>query len=257
MSTIGWRIAPIFFLGVRQFVGGRAVQAVIGLSLIPALFSIIFRLDPEVEPARRFLDSIYLEVLMPTILPLATLILATLAFGDEIEDRTLPYLVLKPISRIRIVFEKLLSAAIVSIPVIAFGALISFLLVFAGDSSENLDLLWAAFLAIAVGVFLYSAVFMLLSLLIRRAILAAIIYSLVWETVLGRFIPGLRYLSIRQVVTSIYSSALSTFEPGRRADVGLGTDNAFGLGSSLVAAVVVCIVALILSTWRLRKINIE
>jgi len=103
--------------------------------------------------------------------------------------------------------------------------------------------------AVVVGVTIYTCVFQMLSLLIRRAILASILYSLVWESVLGRFIPGLRYLSIRQVVTSVYTSVLD--------DRRLGTNNAFGTGSALFGAAVVCVIMIALSTWRLRQINIE
>jgi hypothetical protein len=96
-----------------------------------------------------------------------------------------------------------------------------------------------------------------MSLLIRRAILASIIYSLVWESVLGRFIPGLRYLSIRHVVGSIYTSTIESLEPGGRLDSGLGIDNAFSAQGAIIGAVVVSAIAILLSTWRLRRINIE
>ena len=122
MGTIGWRVAPIFFLSVRQFIGGKAVRAVFALGLVPALFALIYRINPDVDRPRRFLDDIVIQVMLPTILPLAALILATAAFGDEIEDRTLPYLVLKPITRLRIVIEKLLASVVVSTPIIAMAA---------------------------------------------------------------------------------------------------------------------------------------
>ncbi len=257
MGTLGWRIAPIFFLSVRQFTGGKAVRAVFALGLIPAMFAIIYRIDPDIERPRRFLDGIITDVMLPSVLPLAALILATGAFGDEIEDRTLPYLMLKPITRFRIVFEKLLASAAVSIPIVAIGGVLSWFLVFTGDGGENMDMLWAILAATAVGVILYSSIFMLMSLLIRRAILASIIYSIVWESVLGRFVPGLRYLSIRQVVTSVYTSTIQKLDPAGRGDVGLGNDKAFGLQGAVVGAIVVCVIAILLSTWRLRKINIE
>ena len=92
---------------------------------------------------------------------------------------------------------------------------------------------------------------------IAIAILAAIIYSLVWESVLGRFIPGLRYLSIRHVVTSIYTSTLDSLGPSGRPDFGLGIDKAFSVQGALTGATVVCAIAILLSTWRLRKINID
>ena len=257
MGTFGWRIAPIYFLSVRQFVGGKAVRAVFALGLIPALFALIYRINPDIGRPRRFLDDIIIDVMLPSVLPLATLILATGAFGDEIEDRTLPYLVLKPITRVRIVLEKLLASATVSIPIIAVGGVLSWFLVFTGDGGNNLDMLWGILAATAVGVVIYSAVFLLMSLLIRRAILAAIIYSLVWESVLGRFIPGLRYLSIRHVVTSVYTSTIEALDPSGRLDVGLGIDQAFSVQGALIGAVVVCAIAVFLCTWRLRKINID
>ena len=257
MGTFGWRLAPIFFLSIRQFVGGKAVRAVFALGMIPALFAFIYRIDPTIERPRRFLDDIIIEVMLPSVLPLAALILATGAFGDEIEDRTLPYLVLKPITRFRIVLEKLLASAVVSIPIIGLGGLVSWFLVFTDTGGDHLDILWAILAATAVGVVLYSAIFQLMSLLIRRAILASIIYSLVWESVLGRFIPGLRYLSIRHVVGSIYTSTIESVEPSDRLDTGLGIDNAFSFEGAIIGTVVVSAVAILLSTWRLRRINIE
>src|SRR4051812_28688070 len=249
MRNIAWRIAPIFLLTVRQFSGGKAVRAVLGLALVPTLFAAVYRVNPDVNRPRRFLDDSILQVLLPTILPLAALVLATATFGDEIEDRTLPYLVLKPVSRLKIVFEKMMASVIVSTPIIALGVLISWFLVFMRDSGDNTDMLWSTLASVVVGVVLYTCVFQLLSLLIRRAILASIVYSLVWETVLGRFVPGLRYLSIRQVVTSVYTSVLD--------DRRLGTNNAFSTGGALIGAIVVSVIAIALSTWRLSKLNIE
>ena len=249
MGSLGWRIAPIFCLTVKQSVGGKAIRAVFGLAMIPALFAIIYRINPDMHQARRYLDDTLLQTLFPTILPLAALILATATFGDEIEDRTLPYLVLKPISRFRIIWEKALASIAVSAPIIGFGLFLTWLITFAGDAPDNTDMLWAGLAAVVVGVSVYTCVFQMISLLIRRAVLASIIYSLVWETVLGRFIPGLRYLSIRQLVTSVYTSVLN--------DPHLGTNNAFGTQGAIAGSIIVCIITLTLSTWRLRHISIE
>jgi ABC-2 type transport system permease protein len=249
MGSLGWRIAPIFFLSVRQFIGGKAVRAVIALGMIPVMFALVYRVDPSVDRPRRFLDDIVTELMMATVLPLATLILATSTFGDELDDRTLPYLVLKPISRLRIVIEKLLAAICVSIPAIAIGGLVSWFLVFTDTSGDNTDMLWGVLAATAIGVLIYSAVFQLLSLLIGRAILAAIVYAVIWESVLTRFIPGARYLSIRHLVNSVYTTVID--------DRRLGVDDAFGLSGALWSAGAICGIAILLSTWRLRKINIE
>ena len=107
MSRIGWRLAPIMTLTIRQFLGGKAVRVIVGLSLIPILFGAIFLLNSNGRTATDYMvNVVYLPVVIATLMPITILILATGALGNEIEDRTLPYLTLKPISRFRIVFEK-------------------------------------------------------------------------------------------------------------------------------------------------------
>jgi ABC-2 type transport system permease protein len=54
-----------------------------------------------------------------------------------------------------------------------------------------------------LGAFAYSAFFLLLSLLTRRPVLLGLVYVLVWEGLLGRFVSGTRVLSIEQYVITV------------------------------------------------------
>ncbi len=56
----------------------------------------------------------------------------------------------------------------------------------------------------------YSAIFLLVSLLVTRALLAGIVYALVWESLLGRYLPGLRIVSIRHYTESIFVGMLDS-----------------------------------------------
>ena len=252
MATLSWKAAPVFTLTVKQFLGGKAVRVVIGLACVPIVFALIYLLDPDVERPRRFLgNDIFVELMIPTMLPLTVLILATGAFGDEIEDRTLPYLTLKPMARLRIVVEKLLGSVLVSGPILLIGLTITYLLIMRGEwrDSENLLLLRAMLVSAAVATVAYSAIFMFVSLLIARALVAALIYSLVWETVLGRFVPGLRYVSIRHFVRSIFADITD--------DRRFAFTNATGLTAAVAVLLIASVVAVALSTWRLSKMNLE
>jgi ABC-2 type transport system permease protein len=245
-----WRAAPVFLLTIKQFLGGKAIWVVVGLSLLPAFFGFVYILDPSIDPARRFFgNTIFVELMIPTLLPLILLVLATSALGDEIEDRTLPYLVLKPVSRFRIVFEKMLGSALISGPIAIAGMTITYFLIMRGDWQENLRLLGAVAAACAMATIAYSAIFLLVSLLISRALVAALIYSLVWETILGRWVPGLAYVSIRHFVRSIF------------ADVSDDRRFQFTNSTPLTAAVLTLLaasaIAILLSTWRLRRMNLE
>jgi ABC-2 type transport system permease protein len=250
MATIAWRAAPVLTLTVRQFLGGKAVRVVIGLSLIPVVFAIIYLLDPSVARPRLFLgNTIFGEIMVPTLLPLIILVLATSAFGDELEDRTLPYLTLKPMARFRIVIEKLIGSVMISGPILIGGLTISYALIFRGNWDENLRLLGAMAAAGAVATVAYSSIFMLVSLLISRALVAALIYSFVWETILGRFVPGLRYVSIRHFVRSVFAEVAD--------DRRFTFSNSASLTAALATLAAASVIAIILSTWRLRAMNLE
>jgi ABC-2 type transport system permease protein len=250
MATFAWRAFPIGALTVRQFVGGKAVRVVAGLTLIPVVFALIYAVTPDKPSAIEFVvGDIFRAMYVATLLPVTILILATGAFGNEIEDRTLPYLTLKPISRFRIVVEKLLGTVLVCLPIIMAGLAITFFVAFRGEAGDNLNVLWAMWGGAAAGVVGYTAIFQLISLLIARALLAGIVYSLLWESLLGRYIPGIRYISIRHYTTSVFVQILDN----RRYTL----DNAFGLTAAVVTILVATLICIALATWRLRAMNLE
>ena len=194
-------------------------------------------------------DVVLKDLFFPTLLPITTLILATAALGNEIEDRTLPYLTLKPLSRLRIVVEKWLGCIIVAIPVICSLLLVSMLILLGGDASDYQRTVLGALAATAIGICAYSAVFMLISLVIHRALLLGIIYTFVLETTLGRFLTGFRVVSIRHYVTSIYEQIQD--EPA------LISENAAGLQESIIVLTVITVISLLLATWRLRRMSLD
>jgi ABC-2 type transport system permease protein len=104
--TALWRLLPVTTLTVRQFTGGRTARLALALSLIPALFAAIYVARPwEVTP-NEFAIDLFRELIVPTLLPIVVLLPATAAFGNELEDGTLPYLLMKPVSRLRLVLGK-------------------------------------------------------------------------------------------------------------------------------------------------------
>lgn len=247
-----WRIAPVFALTIKQFLGGKSIRVVIGLAMIPVIFGLIFVLDSSIDDNWHYLgDIIFVDLMIPTLLPLTVLVLATSAFGDEIEDRTLPYLVLKPVTRLRIVLEKLIASVMVSGPIVIVGIVLAYALIMRGDWNDHTRLLWAMIVSAAVATVAYSAIFMLVSLLISRALVAALIYSLVWESILGRYVPGLRYVSIRHFVRSIYAGIAENDAYSFRFS------NQAGVTAGVLTLLAASAIAIALSNWRLRRMNLE
>jgi ABC-2 type transport system permease protein len=249
-DAIFWGPFPVATLTVRQFLGGKAVRVVAGLSAIPCLFALIYILNPDVEEASRFIvRTIFRGAVVPTLLPFTVLILATGALGNEIDDRTLPYLTLKPIGRLRIVVEKLIGSVVVAAPVIVAGLAATYVIVFRGETGDHLRLLWAMTVSTSVAVVAYSAIFILISLIISRALVVGIIYSLIWESLLGRFLPGLRIVSVRHFTESIFVNILN--------DPRVTLKHATPTGSAILTLLLISATSVLLATWRLRRMSLD
>lgn len=240
---------PILALTLMHFSHGKAIRVVAAIALLPAIFSVIYLIDDSGDTARIFLSDVFREFITPTILPLATLILATGALGDEVEDRTMVYLVLKPITRLRIVLEKYAAVVLSTVVLLWTGLLLTWLIAGRSDALDGVDVLLAAGVATLIGVLAYAAVFMTISLVIPRALLVGIIYTLLWESLFSRLIPGARILSLRHYVNSIYARILD--------DPAIELNDAFRLFSALALIVVVVILATFLTTVRLRSMDFE
>jgi len=165
-----------------------------------------------------------------TVVPLLGLLAGTGAIGPEIDDGSIVYLLSKPLSRHVVVVTKLLVAVGI---VLALGALPTLVagLVLAG-TSDGLAVGFAVGAAAAgTG---YCALFLLLAVVTRNAVVVGLLYALIWESLVGQLVPGAQALSIRQ-----WALVLTERIVGVRAGA-LGADSAVGgIGLVLLVAVVV------------------
>ena len=181
----------------------------------------------------------------PLVLPLVAILAASSVLGPEVDDGSIVYLLSKPLSRSVIVVTKLLVAVAV---VLLLGALPTFVagLVLAG-TADGLAVGFAVGAAAAgVG---YCALFLLLAVVTRNAVVVGLLYALIWESLVGQLVPGAQALSIQQ-----WALVLTERIVGPRAEQ-LGADSAVGgIGPVLLVVVVVA------ATWyagrRLRTIRL-
>ncbi len=240
---------PIFWLTLRQFAAGRATRVVALFSATPILFAFIFLLNSNNTTPNVFLGDVFNQFMAPTVIPLATLILATATLGNELSDHTIVYLVIKPVSTTRIIIEKFLGTFLVTSAALTIGLLLTWLVVIPGPGSPTIGALGSMFVASLVGVASYGAVFLFISLVIPRALLVGVIYILMWESLLARFIPGIRVLSIRHFVQSIFVHLL------RNSSVTIPQPS--GLLVSIVVVAFIVAASLTFAALRLRQMNLD
>ena len=240
-------------LTIRQFLRSKSLLVVAAISMLPLLFALIPHLVPggfTIRELRQMMaETIYLPFVATTLLPLATLVLSTSALGDEIDDKTLQYLALKPISRLRIAFEKWVAVMIIMIPVVWIGLMLTWVIVSWGQRDSLSDMVAPLLASSAVGVMGFGSIFLALSLFIPRALLFGVFYVFIWESTLSRFLPGIRSISISHYTRSLFVRMLD--------DRRIVIDGPSATSTIIITIAVVVVVSLGLSAWRLRTMAME
>ena len=181
------------------------------------------------------------------LMPLLSLIAGTGAIGPEIDEGSIVYLLAKPLNRHSIVVTKLAVALGVVVvfgvlPVVAAGVVLT------GEVGE----VTVAFaIAAAAAGAAYTALFLLLAVVSRNAVVIGLIYALIWESLVGGLVPGAQALSIQQ-----WSLAVAEHVLGASAD-RLGVDAAVNLGTGLVLLVVVAVAATAYAGRRLQSLRLN
>lgn len=240
-------------LTIRQFLRSRSLIVVAIICLLPALVALVplFVTDQfNIRDLRRLLaNNLFLSLYVPTLLPLATLVLTTSALGDEIEDKTLHLLALKPISRFRIVLEKWLAAVITLVPVVWASLMVVWTLIAWGNFSAMTDLIGPMLLSSLVAILGFGSVFLLISLLMRRSLLLGVFYVTIWETTLAGFLTGIRDFSISHYTKSLFVNMVE--------DRRIVLDNPASNEKIVIVIACVVLISLAGAAWRLRSMAID
>lgn len=228
-------------LSFRQIAGGRRKYVALLIAAMPLLVAIIFRSSSLSNDATEFIDTMTTGLLTSPLLALVAAVIGTGAFGNERSDRTLGYLVLTPVSRWSIALAKHI-AAIVSIAVtmaIAAGAMS---LVAGGSANDTL----ATMAGMVVGAVAYGALFTWLGLVTDHALVIALIYVFVWETLLASLVAGLAALSIRAYALALIAALRDT----------TGFTSRLSTQAGIIGCALVTVAALALTVRALRRSDI-
>lgn len=234
----------IFSLTVRQLAGSRRLWLVLALVALPVLAAVLFRVGDSTTTSARFADNVTRTLVASAILPLAMLLFGTSAFGNELGDRTLGYLTLKPIARWRIVVAKLAAAFVVGGIPVAVSGFLAVALVGAGGAGGAL----ATGLGLLLGAAAYAAVFTWAGLATRHALLLGLVYVFVWEAALAAYLDGIRFLSIRRYTLA----AIHGLDGTRLATI----DNPLSAAFAVAGAVVVVAGFAALTVRKLVRMDI-
>jgi ABC-2 type transport system permease protein len=238
---------PIFTLTLRALARNRRSLVVVALLCVPVLLALVYVASEG--KSESFVIQLFVQLVLPILLPLTALIFATSALGGEVEDRTLAYLTLKPVSRMVVIVAKLLASALITTILVEISLAATYLIGAQGTgTAQNFG---AILLAGLVGCLAYSSLFLLVGLwLPRRGLLVGFIYVLLWEGIASQLSTGLATFSVRRYVEGTLDANLGTAVLANSIPVNISG------ATSLIVLALVLIGGILVSTWKLQQMEL-
>jgi len=118
----------------------------------------------------------------------------------------------------------------------------------AGDDGGRLGA--AVGLAALLAALAYTTIFVALSVATHNAVIVGLLYALLWEGVLGGYVPGVRNVSVRQWALAAAERVLGA------AAASWGVVSAVGLPSAVALLVVATAGAFVLAVRRLQTLRL-
>ena len=175
------------------------------------------------------------------LVPIVALVFAGASLGDTREDGTLVYLWLRPMPRAGVAVGAWLAAITVSLPLTLIPMTLTAVLLDTGSA-----LISATIIATVVGILAYSALFVLLGIVVKNPIVWGLGYILIWEGLVASFGSAAAKIAIRG-----YLSSILTDRTGVDLELGDLTQTA-----GIVVPLVVAVVALLMATFRLNNLEV-
>jgi len=196
----------VLFKSKRTFVIGM-------LCFLPALGSLIGtmlilgKLGPSDVTGFGLISFIIVNVYVYVLLLVVTLFYGTALVSDEIDDKTITYLFMRPVPKPTIYVGKYLAYLVVGMALLLPSAALTFLIAMtadpAGEAPRHIPVLMADLGVLALGVLAYGALFALVGAQTKRPVFIGLGFSIVWETIVS-FIPGyLNKLTIKHYLISL------------------------------------------------------
>ena len=230
-------------VALRQAASPGRLGLLLLLGLLPLAVAAILRTtgDPDA-----LIEAVLDPLVIALFLPIAVMTVATTAFGNEVEDRTLGLLTTKPASRAYIVLVKLAATLAITAPMVVVLAVIVAVM---GDDGDAARTALAAAIGAALGALAYASIFMWAGLITSRALGFGLAYVLLWEALITSLIDGARFLSVRSYTKSIMQGlddgALDVF-----------AQTPIGLPVALAGVAIVSVVFTYLTVRRLNRMDV-
>jgi ABC-2 type transport system permease protein len=188
----------LFRSTLAEFLRPRRTMAwVIAAIAIALMGRVLISLNKDLSAQDAYLSLS--GIVIYKLLALVSAIMATAVISQEVEQKTIVYLLTRPIPRPKILLARGL-AAILSVAVITLFAGVLLAVATVGGFP---DYVLRDLLALSVGAFAYTSLFLMVSLLVSRAMIPCLLFAFGWESAVPSMSGQIYLLTIQSYLASI------------------------------------------------------
>lgn len=179
----------LFRFAVRDQLRSKKVVAALVLVLLPGLFAVLQRFaDPQEFHPEVVYNVLSASVVFGFVLVMMSVVFGTGVVSQEIEQKTIVYLLTRPVPRWRILLVKF-AAATAAITVTAWSASLVLALATYGPREALRSSILRDLQILLAGALAYGALFVLLAALLNRPLMYGLFFAFGWESWVP-YLPG-------------------------------------------------------------------
>jgi ABC-2 type transport system permease protein len=222
LSSALW---TLYALTLRQHLHGKRWLVMALLFLLPAGLAVLVRITAPRAPVAMLEFTLPFMFIPQGVLPLVALIYASGIIRDEQEEQTITYLLIRPVPKWAIYVVKLLATITTTVLLTIVFTVFTYAAIFVGGDISIAEIVPRCVKAASIhslAMIAYCSLFGLFSLLMKRVLIAGIVYIVVVEGLLANLPFGIRLLTVIYYTRVIAYRTMQFFvdmPDGRQEDV--------------------------------------
>ncbi|MBS1712941.1 MAG: ABC transporter permease [Armatimonadetes bacterium] len=184
----------VFSTTLRDLVRPQRVAAWVGVVAMVFLIGKVWSvLAADLTPEDSF--GRVEQAVVVRVIALAAAVFGTMVLSHEVEQKTIVYLITRPVPRNLLLLGRMLAASLVSFG-IGLASLVAAGLAVLGPGFVTAPGIFADVAVLAVGVLAYTGFFVFLSLVVARSLILSLLFAFGWETFVPNMPGDMYYMSI-------------------------------------------------------------
>ena len=185
--------------------------------IVPILIALILTiLRPllnrgDTEAFSSFFPNFTFILFLHFLVPITALFQGTGIIADEVEDKTLPYLIIRPVPRYLVIMAKYLACVFIGGTIVIGSLCVSYGIGLLGASSNTLSsdivFLLHSSAILLLGLAVYSVLFSLLGGIFKHPMVGGLLFVFGWEKIIA-YVPGnAKFFTVMNYLLALYPSS--------------------------------------------------